>query len=174
MIVKIFSALLLAVTAQAGDFQPFKSPPAKIDCSNKNLTISFAATPQSYVIYDKNSSSIKLLRCEKIQIQDLQFFTVLFSHEIHEGSKVLKVLTYEVVLADKKLNSLRTTRSETVDQIELSGDSAGNEFDSSIKTEWGTSNKDKRVMLKIEINTKNEKPFSYVLKLNPKLSWFEN
>lgn len=166
--------LLFALTAQANEFQAIKYRAGKIDCTNKNETITFSGLKQPYVIYDKNSSSVKLISCEKIQIKSLTFYIVHFSSEIHEGPSVQKILTYEVALLNKKLNSVQTVRSEIVDQIELSGDLTNTNFDSSIKSEWGQSKKDNRVLLKIEINTQNEKPFTYLLKLNSKLSWFEN
>lgn len=174
MIKNIIIFLLFALTAGAYEFQPAKVRSEKINCKNKNKMIYFANLKQPYLIYDKNSSSIKLINCEKIQIEDLNFYTVLFSSEIHEGENTQKILTFEVALMNKKLNSVQTVRSEIVDQIELSGDLPNTDFDSAIKTEWGRSKNDNTVMLKFEINTKNEKPFSYLLKLNSKLSWFED
>lgn len=166
--------LLFTLTAQANEFQAIKYRPEKIECANKKEIITFSGLKQPYVIYDKNSSSIKLISCEKIQIKGLIFYTALFSSEITEGVSVQKILTFEVALLNKKLNSLQTVRSEIIDQIELSGDLTNTNFDSSIKSEWGQSKKDGRVLLKIEMSTENEKPFSYLLKLNSKLTWFEN
>lgn len=176
----------LRLIAKAQDFQPIKSHPEKIDCTYKKEakkeTIHFANSVQPYEIYDKNSSSIELINCEKIQIKDLVFYTILFSSKIYTGSIPHKTLAFEVALLNKQLskqpnkilNSLQTVRSEVIDQIELSGDLVNTNFDSTIKTEWGLSKKDSEVLLKIEITTINTKPFSYLLKFNPKSLWLEN
>ena len=158
----------------ADDFQATQNPPAKIDCTNKNLAIQFAGIKKSYILYDKNSSSVKLLSCEKIKVRDLEFYTVLFSSEIHDGANIQKVLTFEVALLNKKSGNLLPVRSEIVDQVEITGDLTNTNFESSLKAEWGQNKKDDRVLMKIEIKTKNEKPLSYILKLNPKMTWFEN
>lgn len=164
---------MLGLPVAADEFKVLESKPVKIECSNKNQIIQFAGTKSSYTIYDKNSSAIKLLNCEKIQLKDLVFYTVLFSQEIHEGPTNQKVLTYEVALVTKT-GAFQTVRSELVDQIELAGDLIDTNFDSTIHVTWGQSKKDNRVLLKVEIRTKREKPLTYILKLNPKMSWFEN
>lgn len=165
--------LLLSLQVVADEFKGLDSKPVKIECSNKNQVVQFAGTKSLYTLYDKNSSAIKLLNCEKIQIKDLVFYTVLFSQEIREGATNQKVLSYEVALV-AKTGTILTVRSELVDQIELTGDLINTNFDSAIHVAWGQSKKDNRVLLKVEIKTKNEKPLAYVLKLNPKMLWFEN
>lgn len=166
--------LLFALTAQAGEFEVSKTHPEKIECSNKKEIIQFADIKQSYSIYDSNAGSVKLISCEKMQIKGFVFYTILFSSEIPDGSNVQKILTYEVALLNQKLNTLKTLRSEIVDQIELTGDLTSTKFENSIKTEWGQSTKDKSVLLKVNITTEKKTTLSYLLKLNSKLFWFEN
>ena len=164
---------MLSLQVHAGDFKTLDLKPQKIECSIKNQVIQFADAKAAYSIYDKNSSAVKLLACEKIKIKNLEFYTALFSNEIHEGTTRQKVLTFEVALLTKT-GTIQTVRSELVDQLELSGDLPNLNFDSSIQVTWGQSKKDDRVLLKVEIRTKNEKPLAYVLKLNPKTQWLEN
>lgn len=164
---------ILSLQVLADDFKPLALKPQKIQCSNKNQVIQFAGTKSAYSIYDKNSSTLKLLTCEKIKIKNLEFYTALFTNEIFEGTTSQKVLTFEVALLTKS-GAIQTVRSELVDQLELGGDLPNTNFDSSIHVAWGQSKKDDRVLLKVEIRNKNEKPLSYVLKLNPKMQWFEN
>ncbi len=164
---------MLSLQAHANDFKTLHLKPQKIECSNKNQVIQFAGATSAYTIYDKNSSAVKLLACEKIKIKNLEFYTALFTNEVHEGTTRQKVLTFEVALLSKT-GVIQTIRSELVDQLELSGDLPSLNFDSSIHVEWGQSKKDDRVLLKVEIRTKNEKPLTYLLKLNPKNQWLEN
>lgn len=166
--------ILLSVTAIADDFQPIKSRPEKITCTFNKDSISFSGLKQTYAIYDKNSASIRLINCEKIQIKDQIFYTALFTSEVFEGSDLQKVLTYEVALLNKKTAMPETVRSETVDQIDMSGDTSDTNFHSTLKTEWGQSKKDNVAMLKIEMIPDKEKPFAYFLKYNGKSAWFEN
>lgn len=165
--------MILCLQAQAEEFKPLELKPQKIECSNKNQVIQFAGAKSEYSIYDKNSSGIKIQSCEKIKIKNLEFYTVLFNNEIHEGPMIQKVLTYEVALLSKS-GAIQTVRSEVVDQLELSGDLPNTDFDSTIHVAWGQSKKDGRVLLKVEVRSKNEKPLNYLLKLNSKMSWFEN
>lgn len=170
ILVLLFTLILQAL---ANDFRPLDFKPRKIECSNKNQVIQFADAKSAYSIYDKNSSAVKLLSCEKIKIKNLEFYTALFTNEIHEGTSRQKVLTFEVALLTKT-GALQTVRSEIVDQLELSGDLPNLNFDSSIFATWGQSKKDDRVLLKVEVRTKNEKPLAYMLRLNPKTLWLEN
>lgn len=171
-----FSIILifLSLSLRAEEFQPLKTVPKTIKCSVKNQSVFFEGTSQHYPLYDKNTTAIKLIKCEKITIQEQNFFSLLFSSEITESSALEKILTFEVALLDKKTQQLKTARSEIVDQIELSGDLSNVDFESSVKASWGLSKKDHSILLKLEMSPKNEKPFSYLLKLNQKSSWFEN
>ena len=164
---------ILSLQVHADDFRALELKPEKIECSIKNQVIQFKGAKVGYPIYDNNSRTVKLQSCEKIKIKNFEFYTAQFTNEIHEGTTSQKVLTYEVALLTKS-GTLQTVRSEIVDQIELSGDLLNTNFDSSIHVTWGQSKKDERILLKVEIRTKNEKPLNYLLKLNSKLSWFEN
>jgi hypothetical protein len=166
--------LLRTFSAYAGDFQALKEMPQKIICSSEKQSVSLETLKNKYTIYDKNSRDIKLIKCEKIRINDLNFYTLLISSEVMDGIEPQKVLTFEIALFDKKTNSLKTVRSEIVDQIETSGDSVLTDFESILKTQWGTGPKDKNIKLKIEISEKNEKSKPYMLKFNTKSQWFEN
>lgn len=172
MIQNIF--LLLALTVHAEDFQPAAALPQKIQCSVNKQSVKFADLKESYILYEKNLSAPKILSCDRLELNGLHFYTVLFSSEVHEGPHVKKILTFEVALKNKTTNKFHTVRSEIVDQVELWGDLTTTEFDSTLRALWGYSKKDGRILLNFEINTKNEKPFSYLLKLNAKNSWFEN
>ncbi|MEQ1722294.1 MAG: hypothetical protein ABL930_03905 [Pseudobdellovibrio sp.] len=175
MIKYIFLVLLLgAASGHAEEFQALKEEPKKINCSNNKESVTFDALKSKYTIYDKNSRDIKLIKCEKIQIKDLSFYTLLISSEVMDGTEPQKVLTYEVVVLDKKTNSLKTARSEIVDQIDISGDSVPTQFESTLKIKWGIGAKNKNVQLRIELSEKNEKPKPYLLKFNTKSQWFEN
>lgn len=174
MIRYLILIILLNHSVQANEFQAIKYLPEKINCSANKGIVSFPDQKIPYVIYEKNSKSLKLINCQKIQIQGLFFYTLLFSNEILEGPITQKVLTYEITIFNKKSNTIKTTRSEVVDEIELSGDLVNTNFDNSIKTVWGQSKLDNKIMIKIEINPKNEKSFSFLIKLNAQESWFEN
>ena len=165
--------ILISQQAFADDFRASESKPQKIECSNKNEMVQFSGGRAAYTIYDKNSTAVKLLSCEKIKIKNSEFYTAIFTSEIIEGAISKKVLTYEVALVTKT-GALQTVRSELVDQLELSGDLPNTNFDSSIKVAWGQSRKDERILLKVEIKSKNETSLIYILKLNSKNLWFEN
>jgi hypothetical protein len=170
-----FLVLLIgAISVHAEDFKVTKEQPKKIICSNEKESVSLDNIKNKYILYDKNSRNIKLVKCEKIRIKDLSFYTLLFNSEVMEGTEAQKVLTFEVAVFDKKTNSLKTVRSEIVDQVEISGDSVWLQFDKSLKAEWGMGLKDKNIKLKIEISEKKQKSKPYLLKYNSKSEWFEN
>lgn len=174
MIKKIILILLLTLPAYAEEFQPLKKQPKTTACSETKGNINFAEVKKTYSTYDRNSKAMKILSCEKIQINDSIFYIALFSSEIMEGTEPQKVLTYEVTLLDKKSKSLNTVRSETVDQIDMTVDQVEDKFAVILKTEWGISKKDKSILLKIDAHEKNEKPDPYTLKFNVKSQWFED
>ncbi len=175
MIIYTFLFLLLSTfSAHAEDFQTLKEIPQKIKCSSEKQSVSLDTLKNKYTIYDKNSRDIKLVKCEKIRINDLSFYTLLFSSEVMDGTEPQKVLTFEIAFFDKKTNSLKTVRSEIIDQVEISGDSVLTQFESILKTQWGKGHKDKNILIKIEISEKNEKSKPYLLKFNSKSQWFEN
>ena len=66
---------LLSLQVHADDFKTLELKPQKIECSNKNQLIQFAGAKSAYTIYDKNSSAVKLLTCEKIKVNNLEFYT---------------------------------------------------------------------------------------------------
>lgn len=166
--------MLLTLSAHGEEFQSLKKQPHKIACSQSKGIISFADIKKPYAMYDKNSRSIKIVNCEKIQIKDFSFYTAVFSSELMEGTEPQKVLTYEIALLDKKSNSLITVRSETIDQLDTSGDAVEAKFEIIFKNEWGTGKKDGSILLKIDAHEKNEKSEPYTLKFNAKAQWFED
>lgn len=174
MIKYICLFLLLTQAAQTQEFQSAKDQAKKIACSESKSQIVFSDIQKPYSLYDKNSTSIKIFSCEKIQLKEYIFYSIVFSSEIREGTEPQQVLTYEVALYDKKSNNLKTVRSETIDQIDTSGDQAESKFETRFKSEWGLAKKDGQILLKINAHAKNEKPEPYLLKFNTKSQWFEN
>lgn len=167
----IITILILANIALA---KPENLAAKKISCSNKNTVVSFGELKKNYTLYDKNSVSVKVYNCEKIQSGSYQFYTVFFSSEVRDGVEPKKVLTYEVILLDKKDNQLKTVRSETVDQLDQSTDSTNTKFENSIKTGWKYDKDKDLVMLKVNIENKTEKNEPYILVFNKKNQWFED
>lgn len=173
--IKVFIiAAFLTLSAQAEEFEALKKQPQKTACYENKGSISFDGVKKTYALYDKNSRSVKVINCEKIQIKDTSFYIALFSSEIMEGTEPQKVLTYEVALLDKKSNSLKTVRSETVDQIDTSIDEVSSKFENILKIEWGLSKKTSDILIKIDSHEKNEKSDPFTLKFNWKNQWFEN
>ena len=182
MIKNIFITLLFLLTfmaqaqaqSVAQDFDFEKNQPAKIDCKLNKNSVQFKDLKPLYRLYDKNISEVKIEKCEKITVQKQVFYTVLYSTYVKELGSSQKVLIYEVALASHKSKIPQTVRSEIVDQVDLSGDPVDLGFQSSIESSWGKNKKDNSIMLKLNIMTKNEKPFPYYLKFNTKSIWFEN
>ena len=164
--------VLLSTTAKAQEFVKSTAKPETVSCSLHKNAVVLAKSKLSYELYEKNLKSIKILKCEQIKIGEQTFYTVLHSGEIQEAMGTQKILVYDVTLLDKK--TLKTVRSEVVDQMELSGDPASTDFSYAAKTQWGQAKADKSVMLQIEISAKNDKADPYLLKLNNKSMWFEN
>lgn len=165
---------LITSVSVAGEFNLSKVKLEKIKCSYNNGRITFADIKTNYQPYEKKMENVKSLACEKIQTQGLQFYTLQFNSVINVATGAKKIFVFEVALLDKKTNALQTVRSEIIDQIDLSGDVADTEFTRSFRFHWGQSQKDKKIMLQLELSEKNEKSFSYALKLNSKKTWFEN
>jgi hypothetical protein len=171
----LFAAVaLVSWSAFAEDFTQLKTQPEKTPCEFKNGEILFSKSKLHYKIYEATTTSVKSISCEKIEIQGLQFYSAQFTSLIDIPSGGKKILTYEAALLDKKSKSLKTVRSEVVDQNDLSADAPDSGFTKSFAVFWGQSQKDKRIMLKITETEKNEKPFTFFLKLNAKKTWFEN
>jgi hypothetical protein len=166
MIKIILGLITLSLIANAEDFKMYQPIQKKIECTNIKDKITFSNVKQIYSVYDKNLSSIQLISCDQIKIKNNDFFTIFFMSEINTGATTQKILTYEVV-------ALNGDKSEIIEQIDLSGDTVTTTFDSTVKATWGLSKAGTDILLKFAITTKNEKPFSYMLKLNKKL-WFEN
>jgi hypothetical protein len=173
--IRVFVILLfISGGAYAGEFSQSKVQPVKTPCVVKNNTISFSEIKKEYKIYESKAQSVKAIECHKIEIQGLTFFSSQFSNVIEASSGPKKILTYEVALYDQKSKSLHTVRSEVLDQYDLAVDAPAADLSNTMKALWGQSQKDKRVMLKLTQLEKNSKPFSFLLKLNSKKTWFEN
>ncbi|AGH95413.1 hypothetical protein [Pseudobdellovibrio exovorus] len=167
--------LCVGLSAGAQNFQLQKSIKRQaIDCSAEKNVITFAKTNQKYVLYDQNLTPVKVMKCEKIEVsKDLVFYSVLFGSHIQETSGTQRILIYELAQPASG-KSMKTVRSEVVDQVELAGDPASDKFEFAIETQWGQDAKDKSVLLQVRIYSKKEKPEPFYLKYNAKNVWFEN
>lgn len=163
----------LPFTAFGSNVQKFE--PGSVSCSVKNTTVTFSGIKKDYPIFDhKNSTSVKVLGCEKIKVQNYTFYSINFSSEVHTGNEYQKVLTFEIALWDAAKGELKTARSETIDQIDKSADSVTGDFENNVKPTWSYSKSKDTVLLKIEILNKKEKIEPYFLLYNKKTQWFEN
>ncbi|MGZ3689919.1 MAG: hypothetical protein ACXVAX_00360 [Pseudobdellovibrio sp.] len=166
--------VLFSMIAKADDFVESKALPEKTACSISKGIVNFSELKQSYKLYEKNAFSTNLIKCEKVKINDQTFYTIMYNTALGELGADQKVLIYEVATLNPLTKAPKTVRSEVIDQLDQSGDSAATQFQSSVKAQWGASALDKSVLLKLTIESKNEKPFSYQLKYNPKSLWFIN
>ena len=173
---KICAALiiLLSFTVHANEFSPVANTEKALSCGFAKGILKFDGLVPQYSLYDLNSKTIKINKCTVAIVGDLTFYTVEFESEVIQGTEPLKVLTLEIALADPKLNTIRPVRSEIIDQYSEHGDIVHRKFTTKGAISWGKSSKDGQAMLKFEITAPKEKPFSYLLKLNKKKSWFEN
>lgn len=174
---KVYAAalvVLLSFAANADDFKPVANVEKPISCGFAKDLVKFDGVSAQYSLYDINSKTIKVNKCTQAQVGDLTFYTVEFESDVMQGTETLKVLTLEVALFDAKLNSIKPVRSEIIDQYSDTGDIVIRKFTTKGAITWGKSGKDGQVMLKFELTPPKEKPFSYLLKLNKKKSWFEN
>jgi hypothetical protein len=160
--------LLVSVSTWAAATQTIT--PQNISCKVSKNTVAFAGVKTAYTLYDKNLTDVKTIKCEKVQMNGMNFYTVHYTAELHEAMQTNKILMYEVALLNKK--GLSTVRSEVVDEFTVAGEAHG--FDLSIKPEWLLSSADKSVQIKISISSKKDKPESYNIKFNPKSLWFED
>lgn len=175
LLVVLLSAVASTASAQntapiAANFIKTEQPKAvKCSLSQKSVTL----PDGRYKLYETNLRDIKLIKCEQVQIGKIKFYTVQVSGEIHNAPADQKVKLYEVVMLDSK-KKLSTVRTETIDQIELSGDPASLDFRTSLAAEWGQHKKDKRPMIKMEFHDKTGKSDPLYVKLNAKSDWMED
>lgn len=166
--------LFISISLEASQTQIQKFETQVVSCSNKNNIITFSDIKNNYTLYDKNSASVKIQKCEKIKIDNLIFYSLYFSSEIQEGLEFQKALSFEIAYYDQENKKLITVRSETIDQLENKGDPVNAQFENSIKPTWSYSQSKKTILLKVEIMNKTEKIEPYFLLFNKKKLWFEN
>ena len=174
---KFFGALLvlgLSLAVHADEYKAVANAEKVVSCGFSKDLVKFDGLVPQYSIYDANSKNAKVNKCTTAQIGDLTFYTVEFESEIMQGTESLKVLTLDIALFDAKLNTIKPVRSEIIDQYSNDGDVVSRQFTTKGSITWGKSSKDSQAMLKFDISAPKEKPFSYLLKLNKKKSWFEN
>jgi hypothetical protein len=170
----LFSLAFSFANANTGEFKAIAGIEKSVTCGFAKNLVKFDGLAPQYALYDANTKVTKLNRCTTAQLSDLTFYTVEFESEIMQGRELFKVLSLEVALFDPKLNSIKPVRSEIIDQISQSGDAVNTKFTTKGTLAWGKSSKDGQIMLKLDMTEANEKPFSYLLKLNKKKNWFEN
>lgn len=168
-------AILISVSfASADEFKGAPNAEKQVSCGVTKDLVKFDGLTLQHSLYDASSKNIKVNKCTVAQVNDLTFYTVEFESEVTQGTEVLKVLSLEVALYDSKLNTIKPVRSEIIDQFSEAGDLVNRKFTTKGAISWGSSTKDGQAMLKVDISAPKEKPFSYLLKLNKKKSWFEN
>lgn len=174
MLFKIASLIIIASLAQAEDFQAEKIIPTNLKCQNQNGLALIEGQKIPYKTYGDKIQ--KLLECQLVKINNEQFYTLKFESTEEMDNSSDKILIFEIAGADVKNKSLRALRSEIVDRLKSSVDLPANvQFRNSISAQWGKSQKDGQTMLKITIAPKETEPSStYLIKLNPAKSWFEN
>lgn len=145
--------------------------PKTVKCSLSQKTVTLP--DGRYTLYETNLRGIKLIKCEQVQIGKTKFYTVQVSGEIHNAPTDQKVMLYEVAMLNGK-KKLGTVRTETIDQIELSGDPASLDFRTTLVTEWGQHKTDKKPMIKMEFQDKTGKSDPLYVKLNAKSDWMED
>ena len=117
---------------------------------------------------------IHIVECRRIIFGNQVFYTAKFDRLVEEGPSPKRVLTYEVILVQNETRKLLTVRSESVDVIDLTGDTDTSDFVGYLKVTWGKSSLDKqRPMMKVEIGDQKAE-VSYILKLNDVGDWFVN
>ncbi len=166
--------VLLSLVAKSQEFVDSKTLPEKTPCSFSKNVLTFSDLKQTYKLYEKNISATQVVKCEKVKINDLTFYSVLYVTAIADLGADKKAMIYEVASINNAKKILTTVRSEVVDELDQSGDSTATQFQNSLKVQWGSSSIDKSVLLRLTVFSANEKPFSYLLKYNPKSVWFEN
>lgn len=170
MIILLFSSVL-----HAQIFVPSATSVQNTKCTVTQSGLHFAGTNQTYRLYDAaHLAQIRILKCDTISINGLNFLTVVYSGIIRDSSGAANVLIDETALITP--TQIKTVRSEVVDQsAPQRGDPVPTASTLGLVKKWGQSSSNPSViMLEMTIteNGKSVKP--YYLKYNPKAQWFEN
>lgn len=174
-LVTLVLTLLVSATSVANEFSEKSAQRTKVSCQISGDQVIFEKN-KSYKIYDKNIQQVRLLGCEKININKLEFYTVLMSGNGLNRYGDIKSLVYDIALLEKGSGKIKTVRSEVIDQVDVSADLPDLNFSTELETKWGLGDKDQSVMIEMKVSNESvdSESFTYLIKLNSKMTWFEN